>query len=842
MATNDVKIIEQYASFLNTNGYIENDNNVYYMPHELDTTAKGTSISIRYAETLKGKCGGYRQYTNTPISRWTPQDRVLSIKGNIDYFRGRLTNSSSIALNYVLIERKVYSDSTKTSLTSHYYMGFFITDATQTGMNTVRLELTPDDFTNVFFLMNTKDVGSGYANDVYDLIGNPWIERTHLDRIKKTSSGYTLRPRKIARFINNEEKYKYSYQVKDYCYPISFNGGELTSFTEDEITTINTTSNFTSLPTLIQEKIIKCCLCWGIVKCREPLTMNTLLAQYSVGAQGRQMRPYDNGPKKGYSVNKIVSPMQTIILPSINIRKEFVKYSEYLNNITFSFNINKIYGLSTNSSGDNTPDSVVVFDTSYNKYFTHDKNTTVPFLTLESFTAKMNTNAWADRILSITIVRDLNVNYGLEIGSRSYQITFTGGVTRPITLPAVAPDLTSDYFDRVKDNYNVNITSVPLPKGLWGCFLPNNVAQSESGGGFFGFNENEDKWDFNIAWKDNDIDKAYYFALVVSGEDVIDTKIYLPEPIYTKDEAKTTLFDTMLVTNPYEFYSISCVGGIEFPLDKQKYFNLYNVQGNIYNVPLKYLTSNNDCLKIGIIPTYDNGGVSYQSLADCLVVSLASTLPMSSDSYQSYYYQNLAQMKNAYAVNNYRRGIEMLNHAFNEAPANVGVGFLTGGNKGGLTAGIKETSKQISMAVDWASSNTIIDMNNKATLAGAGARPDTIKQAGTDVYYELLTGDMGFMLNHYTIDKPSKNSICRYLERYGYYFDRYGELDLFSRHGYNYLKLSSFDFVKSSTLYPQLNIDQMNKINEVFTNGVTIVHDSEYLKGVLRNYEIILDE
>ena len=328
---------------------------------------------------------------------------------------------------------------------------------------------------------------------------------------------------------------------------------------------------------------------------------------------------------------------------------------------------------------------------------------------------------------------------------------------------------------------------------------------------------------------------------MVSSIDDLKTSIYFKQDTLTKNYCKTNLYEPILENNPYSFYSISYVGGLEYPFDKEKYKNETSGLGSGYRIPLKYVCSNNDSLKIGIIPYYNNGGTTYLATNDSFLISLTSQIPLPSDSYQSYYYQNLAQMKNQYAVNNYSRGVDLGNKLLNEAPANIVASYFgSGGNQmATLGQGVKEISSAITMGVDWGKSNRVIEMNQKAMLSGAGIKPDTIKQAGTDVYYDLSTGDFGYMLNHYSIDNLSRDSICRQLERFGYYIDRYYKLDLFSRIGYNFIKLKHFNYNRD---YVDVSDSQMKSINDIMKEGITIIHNHRTLINDERNYEILLDK
>ena len=85
----------------------------------------------------------------------------------------------------------------------------------------------------------------------------------------------------------------------------------------------------------------------------------------------------------------------------------------------------------------------------------------------------------------------------------------------------------------------------------------------------------------------------------------------------------------------------------------------------------------------------------------------------------------------------------------------------------------------------------------------------------------------------------SRDSICRQLERFGYYIDRYYKLDLFSRIGYNFIKLKHFNYNRD---YVDVSDSQMKSINDIMKEGITIIHNHRTLINDERNYEILLDK
>ena len=217
--------------------------------------------------------------------------------------------------------------------------------------------------------------------------------------------------------------------------------------------------------------------------------------------------------------------------------------------------------------------------------------------------------------------------------------------------------------------------------------------------------------------------------------------------------------------------------------------------------------------------------------------TLPSNLPLVSDSYMTYYYQNQAQMRNQFAVNDYNRGVDLAQHFFISGPNAVGMSASKRGGWGALAETGNQFMQMADEAIDWAQSNKEIEMNQGAKLADMGAKPDVVKQAGSDVFSDLITRENRLFFNHYTIDSSSYNSIAKYLERFGYQISRYVSLNAMNRVGWNFIKLISFDL---NPAYDMMT-EQEDSIKKIFNEGVTLLHDKSYLTSG-HNYETILDE
>ena len=276
----------------------------------------------------------------------------------------------------------------------------------------------------------------------------------------------------------------------------------------------------------------------------------------------------------------------------------------------------------------------------------------------------------------------------------------------------------------------------------------------------------------------------------------------------------------------------------ELAFNKNRYYELGKIK-------LDYIFSVNGAIKLSFIPTYLVEGYSYKYFSEGLVFTIPANLPLVSDSYSSYYYQNQAQMKNQFAVNDYNRSVDLLQHLLISGPNAVGYaagkGGMRGGGAGAGAAALLETGNQfMQMAdevVDWSQSDKVIEMNQKAKLADMGAKPDVVKQTGSDVFSDLISRENRLYFNHYTIDEASYNSIAKFLERFGYQVNLYDTLHVNDRVGWNYVKLNSFDFNPAFDIM----VGQEEDLARIFSKGVTLLHNKTYLTNG-HNYERILDE
>ena len=198
-------------------------------------------------------------------------------------------------------------------------------------------------------------------------------------------------------------------------------------------------------------------------------------------------------------------------------------------------------------------------------------------------------------------------------------------------------------------------------------------------------------------------------------------------------------------------------------------------------------------------------------------------------------------MKNQYAVNDVEHGYGLLTSGIS------GIGSIAGGigkgaifqsdelkGVGALTGGVQAVTGLINETINWGKDRELIGMNQKAKLSDLGNSPSNIKQVGTELSIDISTGEFGLYLNHYRIDEVSYNSICKYLERFGYTVNIYDSLNVNSRVGWDFIQLNSFDYDS------QITVEQENSIRQIFQNGVTLLHDHSVMTSG-HNYETILD-
>lgn len=854
----------QSVTFYNTTAIIEREKNIYYVPRfsKIVGLTQNTEVRQAYLTAFNGVCSSSSDYSNIVISGWSPQDRTLVVQGNIDDFR--LVTDVGKCLNYFIISRTITTGSGESEVSKTYYYGFFITGVQQAGGSSIRITCEPDDFTNVFYLHNTHKLTTAEISGDYEPFNenmkNCYVNRQHYNRVKfgpktvsktitasvsltqsnphitpsqivytaqegeeisnvyfvvetqsgsgiigasisdnnivVTGTGITLNttttatltitfdsttqdgivPDNIKVFLNQEESFKFKYQFRDFKYPVSIYDG---NFTENEIETINDEDNFSSLSSSLRNKILLSCISYICLEYKSREGSGVFAYSYTADIATGYLTHYATG-NLVKSVNK---PNLIISLPTFIIPEYFTKYSSAINEYYFY-----------EQMGSDTLTLGTVYD----------------------ICKALCENAMADKILSVFVVKDINIPKN--------KITITHS-PKAITYTVV------NMFDLNPQDYQTQQFYTQLFQNVYCGLIRKEYAETD----FYKISLHKVVSPAGLSYNSDYL----IIGLISSGYDKTDFTVNIKETI---PDLMSNYFDPVLETEPYEFYSISTLGGFELPFNRNRYYT-----GLSSDINLSLYTEINEAVKVGLIPSYTVEGIETKYFNEALIFTTNSGFTLTSDSYASFYYQNKAQMKNQFAVNGYNQGADFLQHFFVSGPNAVGYSAgssaLGGGKKAGGMAGysaLLETGNQVMQMVneagDMFQSHHVIEMNQKALKADMGAKPDTVKQIGSDVYYDLKTDQNCYFLNHYAIDELSYNSIAKLLERSGYQVNLYDNLNVVDRVGWNFIKLNGFDF------NPVLEImtSQEDTIRTIFANGVTLLHDKSFLTSG-HNYETILE-
>ena len=862
----------QTVTFYNTCGVIEKDKAIYLAPRfKKMTGVLGMQVRNAFLQKLTSDCPPPSAYTAINLTGWSPRDRTLVVKGNIDDFR--LVTEEGDCLNYFVVTRNVTKVEGQSAVTRTYYYGFFVTDVEQVGGSSVRVTAEPDDFTNVFYLHNSHVLTSADLSGEYEPFNermkNCFVQRQHYNRVM-TGAGYwildirlsvysmsegtiqegeeitlecedadhttitgevlyvddrniqsvshevylriktddeyeigeelnfstlsynnvnyscsystqdiewehvtPLLPVNREIFLNQEESFRYKYQYRDKKIPYLL--------TEEDLETIKNTATFASLSNDLKLKILRTCLSFLVIETKS----TELFVQYY----------YDNwvSNETHYSVTRLVKngnmvsdkfnrPNGVIAYPFYDIPDLLKKYETEI--LAYD-----VYGY--------------FYPTAFQKY--------VKLTTASEVFKTINTKAIADWIYSAYIVRDImlwNRHTALQNGKFCI-IMDTPNFAKPTSSN---PNGEVDFEQMI---YFGGITNDPDSIGNPSILHSIRIQWGDSAGG----------WQTNQTYLTA---SGCLLGIIVSGFDHKEITLNLKESI---PDLKNNYYDPVLEAEPYSFYSLSFLN-FELPFNKNRYYT-----GLESELKLKYFLSINGAVKCSVIPLYNVELKEFYYFNEGLIFTIDYSLPLSSDSYSSYYYVNKAQMKNQFAVNDYNRKTDLAQHFFVSGPNAVGVTASKRGGWGALAETGNQVMQMVDEAIDWAQSDKVIEMNQKAKLADVGAQPDALKQTGTDALLDLATNEGAFYVNHYTIDSLSYNSISKLLERVGYQVNLYASLNVMNRVGWNYVKLNSFDW------NPSLDImkEQEDNLKKIFNQGVTLLHDKSYLTSG-HNYETILDE
>ena len=846
---------KQYVYFYNTHGVIEKDKQMYFAPI-FNEDNEGEAVSEAFLELFEEVCPPSSAYSEIEISSWSPQDRTLVVKGNIDDFR--LITDEGACLNYFLVKREVTKGEGQQASTATYYYAFFITGVEQVGGSSVRITAEPDDFTNVFYLHNTHVLTNieavyGAYEPFTERMKNCHVNRQHYDRVEFNGSYYILHVDlvNVEPGISLELGKQISIEFEDHN-PKTVTG-EIVGYDDsaydigdlyleiktDERVEIGQQENWSHIyylgVTYLCEYVLSD-IRWDELDNIVPANQNIFLNQedsfrfkYQYRDERRPFAFENVFTEEELSIIKNTSSFASLsqelrkkilktciqyLVFEMKSQEKFMKIDLYVNtdldrseDREFSNNIKGFQKSCTNVFFPfmNVPDIFSKFESDISQWTFKWKlknQTGGSWYDVDSATRayrKLNKNSLADFVYSAYVVGDV----GLPQSKFDYDF-----VNKEIHF------ICNEFYGNTsaKDLYIVPIDdNDPLYSTRYFRYVYSSLANLNA----------------HLASSVSFTTTGTLIALMLSQYNERDISINISETI---PNLKSSYYDPVLEAEPYSFYSLSYLA-YEMPFNKNRYYQNMKIK-------FTYVISINGAIKLSYIPIYTVESKEYKYYNECLTFTIPSSLPMVSDSYSTYYYQNKAQMKNQFAVNEYNRGFDIAQHIFLGGPSRVGATAITKGGYGALAETVNQWGQIADEALDVIQSTEVIEMNQKSKIADVGAKPDVVKQSGSDAFSDLVTGENRPFFNHYTIDRVSYNTIAKMLERFGYQVNLYDSLNTIDRVGWNFVKLNSFDWNPASQY--DIMIEQEESIKKIFLQGVTLLHNPYYLTAG-HNYEVILD-
>lgn len=337
------------------------------------------------------------------------------------------------------------------------------------------------------------------------------------------------------------------------------------------------------------------------------------------------------------------------------------------------------------------------------------------------------------------------------------------------------------------------------------------------------------------------------FLVGTKGFDEVEFDIeeVVPLSYFTRDKG----YEPVLEFEPYTYKTFSFLD-VESEIQKKRLIYTFeygqytdSYVGAEFTMKLKYNQVVNAQFKFGLIPSYSVNGEYFRYYPDTLLFTSANGMTIRNNSFYEYTYQQGALM-NAERFLTTLKGATDITKAIIDSPFEIGAG-VSGGAGGGVMGAVAGGSSALTRSAEGII-NEVIDskyniyakqIEQKAQLAGAGAKADTYTSAGSDIMYDLNNDEYFIYLNEYTIDDLSYKSVSKMLERYGYLVNIYDKLNVDDRCGWNYIKLTSFDFVEDSL---KLSVAQEDSIRDIFQNGVTLMHNVSYINESKHNVEVDL--
>ena len=862
------EIVRQTINLYNTVGLVDKDKNIYFVPHQSDiyakVTANRTKVCDCYHELFNTVSPFSSKYQNVDIDQWSPEDRSLVIDGLIDDFRQ--SRGQGLALNYLIVTRAIYSVVNEVeTLTSHYYQAFFIDSVEQAGSRSVRLSLTPDYFTNFYYLNNNDTLTANY-DPFNPVMKNCFIERQHYNRYVKlpdTVQGNRFRPypnnQKI--ILGSEESFRYKYQYKDkrLFLPVGVNVdlAEYENFCND-LKAITTKYAFNTFATALTGNKLKW-FCELFISYFNIIFKDSILLPTSIAVpsgQSYELHYYKAGfsSYKGVTVPFTHTAVPFITIPKgfENIQKEWFAFDIY----HYYENVNKAKHLAFIDGRDvydtdrimdyisSIGGSQYILTTYVSKYSPLQSNISGigsygDYLTkiIFSFDVKQSNeiNVNQDSFDNITEETLVNANKVVTINKNTYAFLPFSYIKKEGFDSHIVGDLSNGVWFK-------NYQSGTYVSSLF--YIDGNgelaITQHDSSSLLayytqYSFSDPHHIFDYNVTTL------KWNHILFVVAEHTLDNGV-----LSMNEQTAISLdkfIDPLLEADPYSFFSIS-INESEQIISKIKTLDTYRTLQNEYRIQLQPILSYNDSYKVGLIPSYYIVNKWERYYSEAIVTIISSQVPIIEDSWITYYQTNKAQMKNQYAVQSTRFD-EGYAQTLSQMPFDIATGIVKQGEAGAIAGAISGIGGLVRTIVSDKYQVDRIQLSQRAKLSDMGAKPDTVKFAGSDILYDMIQNERGFYLNYYRIDEVSYNSACKYLERFGYKVNIFDTINVFDRIGLNFVKITSFDFVEDNFVLSQ---EQMEAISTIFANGVTLLHNHAYLHNLgevinnvsYHNYELIL--
>ena len=874
---------KQYCTFYDTTGIIDRGKRLYYVPSESSLVgATGTTVAQRYVNLFDTVCPPpLSAYTNIEISRWNPEDRELLVDGNIDTFR---KGSNSHPLSYLIIKR-VHQNSMTPTLHLPMFYGFFIEKAYQAGINSVRLELVPDLFTNVFYLSNNLHQPHLSSYDPFNrLIKNAYVERQHYDRFEYLPSEETISTLNLPLFATTKETYNYRLQYKSKRLPVSIYKMNGTSYfkilskqnLEYYDTNAKIKNAFNNSPSVVMP------YAYASINYLHILTKERITYPSVTKIDNLQPKEYVQAHySSDYEVGEnIPSAQQHLVIPFFTNNKDLKHFVDYFKQTGIQFvsrllpEIAQDIVLDTLSDGDMsnliarledvfgyyiesiyvTPYSElsnnmsVILSNSgeyqiqfmgniYNAGMTQSSTiTTSPLAEFLGIPRVQNVSQSLDMYDSRVITEPTYVFIPLSKPETEFpQSSFNTGNQ---TLDAIMSSMLY-YFNTwarksISTNESFKEPPIPLFKADSAGSQPLNL--------------------INLA-KNSDSEGVVYDRLILAPAFLVGKKSNL-ESTFTITKEVTNVgsqfdsyYEPILEAEPYSLYTLSFLE-VESPISMKRLY--LNTGGNgsgwdgyditdYFNCKITFNQLVNAQYKFALIPSYQvyNSGYMRYYNESLLYVS-SDGITIRNNSFYDYTYQQGARMATERYLQSLNGAIDIGKYVVNDIPFNIGSGMMQGGWKGAVVGAGRSLRDVSNMAVDYVKDINSMRHLQEADLAGAGARADTYSSVGTELYYDLNNSEYMIYYNEYKIDDVSYNSIAKTLERYGYKVDIYDTLNVYNRQGWNFIKLYTFDYVENTAI--RMTTEQEDELRNILIDGVTLLHNPEWLANGYHNIEKCLEE